>query len=85
MWPRLLAAALLLAVSHAATTTVQLARRGSNLDPIAARSRMNIAVRQLCVENSSLSRLSEHGLRDADASATVSRSVVSPSILASSK
>ena len=46
MWSRLFAAALLLAVSHAATTTVQLARRGSNLDPIAARSRMNIAVRQ---------------------------------------
>lgn len=43
MWPRLLAAALLLSVSYAATTTVQLARRGSNLDPIAARSRMNIA------------------------------------------
>ncbi|KAK9863405.1 hypothetical protein WJX84_001676 [Apatococcus fuscideae] len=43
MWSRVLAAASLLAVCHAATTTVSLARRGSNLDPIAARSRMNIA------------------------------------------
>ncbi|KAK9837822.1 hypothetical protein WJX74_005796 [Apatococcus lobatus] len=43
MWQRLFAAATLLAVSQAAKTTVQLARRGSNLDPIAARSRMNIA------------------------------------------
>ncbi len=47
MWLRVLTISSLLAVSLAATTTVQLARRGSNLDPIAARSRMNIAVRLL--------------------------------------